>query len=157
MSRTGLTEDVLESVEDTQLFTRGIKDGKEYRVHVFKGVVIDIVEKRRRNGVDESVADSSIRNLANGYVYCREDVSLALNGKLAAISAVVALGLDFGAVDLIYKDDKPYILEVNTAPGLEGTTMTRYVNAITTIGSTGLGSLAGIEDVFEEDSYYDEF
>ena len=36
-----------------------------------------------------------------------------------AIKAVETLGLDFGAVDLILHNDTPYVLEVNTAPGLQ--------------------------------------
>jgi D-alanine-D-alanine ligase-like ATP-grasp enzyme len=37
--------------------------------------------------------------------------------------------LDFGAVDVIWneKEDKYYVLEVNTACGLEGTTLDKYV------------------------------
>jgi D-alanine-D-alanine ligase-like ATP-grasp enzyme len=40
--------------------------------------------------------------------------------------------LDFGAVDVIYNraQDKAYVLEVNTAPGLEGSTLDNYVEAI---------------------------
>jgi D-alanine-D-alanine ligase-like ATP-grasp enzyme len=36
--------------------------------------------------------------------------------------------LDFGAVDIIYnaKRNECYVLEVNTAPGLEGTTVEKY-------------------------------
>ena len=45
-----------------------------------------------------------------------------------AVNAVKALGLDFGAVDIIYneKENQYYVLEVNTAPGLEGTTLIKY-------------------------------
>ena len=46
--------------------------------------------------------------------------------------AIKVLGLDFGAVDIIYnkQEDKWYVLEVNTAPGIYGTTLDKYVNAI---------------------------
>ena len=46
-----------------------------------------------------------------------------------AVAAVVALGLDFGAVDVVYnvKEQKAYVLEVNSAPGLSGTTLDKYV------------------------------
>jgi D-alanine-D-alanine ligase-like ATP-grasp enzyme len=47
-----------------------------------------------------------------------------------SISAVNTLGLDFGAVDLIVaKDGRVYVLEVNTAPGIEGITLEKYVKA----------------------------
>ena len=46
--------------------------------------------------------------------------------------AVTALGLEFGAVDIIYNDKskKLFVLEVNTAPGIEGATVTKYKDAI---------------------------
>ena len=39
---------------------------------------------------------------------------------MEATKAVAALGLDFGAVDVIYNEKygRAYVLEVNTAPGL---------------------------------------
>lgn len=42
--------------------------------------------------------------------------------KDIGIQAVQALGLTYGAVDIIVKDETPYVLEVNSAFGLEGTT-----------------------------------
>lgn len=49
-----------------------------------------------------------------------------------AIKAVNALGLDFGAVDIVTEKNTgiPYVLEVNTAPGNEGTTTQKYVDSI---------------------------
>jgi len=45
------------------------------------------------------------------------------------LASVMALGLDFGAVDIVYNenDNKAYVLEINTAPGLSGTTLEKYV------------------------------
>lgn len=46
-----------------------------------------------------------------------------------AVNSLKALGLDFGAVDCcIDTEDKPYIIEVNTGPGLEGTPFKAYVD-----------------------------
>jgi len=44
--------------------------------------------------------------------------------------AIAALGLDFGAVDIIWNNHYQLatVLEVNTAPGLEGQTITDYAN-----------------------------
>ena len=51
--------------------------------------------------------------------------------KNAAIKAVEALDLDFGAVDIIEtRQGEIFVLEVNTAPGLEGKTVESYGNAI---------------------------
>jgi D-alanine-D-alanine ligase-like ATP-grasp enzyme len=57
--------------------------------------------------------------------------------KDIAIGSVNILGLNFGAVDVIYneKENKYYVLEVNTAPGLSGTTLEKYVDAIIELAS----------------------
>ena len=43
-----------------------------------------------------------------------------------------AVGLKFGAVDLIWNEleNKSYVLEINTAPGLTGATLEKYAQAI---------------------------
>jgi D-alanine-D-alanine ligase-like ATP-grasp enzyme len=42
------------------------------------------------------------------------------------------LELDFGAADVIYnaQQDRAYSLEVNSAPGIMGTTLVNYTNAL---------------------------
>ena len=65
-------------------------------------------------------------------MFCRDDVVRNDTMDLLAISAVDSLGLDFGAVDIIWNEseDQYYVLEVNTAPGVEGTTLQKYTEAI---------------------------
>jgi glutathione synthase/RimK-type ligase-like ATP-grasp enzyme len=47
-----------------------------------------------------------------------------------ATLTIGALGLDFGAVDILRTPDEVFkVIEVNTAPGVEGTTLQRYVDA----------------------------
>ena len=49
----------------------------------------------------------------------------------AAKAAVLALGLDFAAVDVAEtRDKRVLVLEVNRAPGLEGVTVAKYVEKI---------------------------
>jgi predicted ATP-grasp superfamily ATP-dependent carboligase len=65
----------------------------------------------------------------NGWVFCQAgEVDFAVQDL--AMNAIKALGLDFGAVDVIIRRGKAYILEVNSAPGLEGRTLQAYVEAI---------------------------
>ncbi len=48
---------------------------------------------------------------------------------MAAIACMQVLGLCFGAVDVLYneKQNKAYVLEVNSSPGLSGEeTLKRY-------------------------------
>ncbi len=110
------------------LYTRYQRKDHEYRVHVFKGQVIDVTEKRKRSGIEK--ADPYVRNTVGGWVYCRTNVNPPNSVKEQAIKAVQALGLDFGAVDVIENNGNAYVLEVNTSPGLQGSTLTKYVNAI---------------------------
>jgi glutathione synthase/RimK-type ligase-like ATP-grasp enzyme len=112
------------------LYTKYVKKAAEYRVHVFGGRIIHVQEKRRRAGAAE--VDSKIRNHDNGWVFCIQDVEPPADVEAQALAAVAATGLDFGAVDVIYNKHygQAYVLEINTAPGLEGTTVGRYADAI---------------------------
>lgn len=112
------------------LYVKYIKKTYEYRIHVFKDRVIDIQQKRKKRGYDE--INHQIRTHNNGWVFTRMDVNPNQLVISESIKAVQSLGLDFGAVDVIWNNHyaKAYVLEVNTAPGLEGTTVDKYINAI---------------------------
>jgi len=111
------------------LYTFHTKHKYEYRVHVFKDKVLDVQMKRKRNG---SLGGSGIRNHANGWVYTRAEILPSEELLSSSIKAVKLLGLDFGAVDIGHRliDNKLFVFEVNTAPGLEGTTLDKYSKAI---------------------------
>lgn len=112
---------------DAPLYVQYVKKQKEFRVHVAFGEVIDVQEKRQRKDYDGEV-NHQVRNHHTGWVYCREEVQEPDGLRQMAIATTVALGLDFGAVDIIWnqKRNECYVLEVNTAPGLEGTTVEKY-------------------------------
>jgi carbamoylphosphate synthase large subunit len=117
-----------DEVVDAPLYTEGVVGYRdEYRVHVFGEYAIDVQMKRKKISADPNVL---VRNHDNGYVYCREDIpDLEYKAREDAVRAVAALGLDFGAVDMIVMRDAPdkyYIIEVNTAPGLVGSTLLMY-------------------------------
>jgi len=120
-----VTADVYE-VPTCPLYTKAIHKAHEYRVHVAGGNVIDYSKKKRKAGSDSS---GLIKNSVNGWVFCRDGVDLPVVVKDQALKALAAVGLDFGALDIVYKerDNKAYVLEINTAPGIEGTTLDRYV------------------------------
>lgn len=113
------------------LYVEYIKKKEEYRVHVFMDEVIDVQRKARKREVPDEEVNWQVRNLEGGFIYAREGVELPIEAHLQAINAVEALGLDFGAVDIIWNErsDTYYVLEVNTAPGLTGTTLEKYVEA----------------------------
>ncbi len=122
----------LEDMVDAPLYTIYKKKKAEFRVHVVAGKVIAVQEKRRRKDYT-GVIDNQIRNFDRGWVFCRDNITPPPMLKTTAVAAVKALGLDFGAVDIIWneKDNQCYVLEVNTAPGLEGQTVVDYTNAFT--------------------------
>lgn len=113
---------------DAPLYVKYVKKQQEFRIHVAFGEVIDVQEKRKRSGIEKEDVNFQVRNHHTGWVYCREDVSLPDGAADMATRTVRALGLDFGAVDIIYnaKRDEVFVLEVNCAPGLEGTTVEKY-------------------------------
>lgn len=113
---------------EAPLYTAYIKKQEEYRYHVFMGQVVDIQRKARKRDVPDDAVNWQVRNLDGGFIFAREGVVESPVASEEAVKAVAALGLDFGAVDLIYnaREDKYYVLEVNTAPGLSGTTLDGY-------------------------------
>ena len=117
-----------EEFTECKLYTLHLRHKHEFRVHVVKDKVIDVTEKRKKRGVDANIF---VRNKQTGWVYCRDGLDISEAVTEQALKAVAALGLDFGAVDIAYreKEHKAYVLEVNTAPGLEGTTLLRYKDA----------------------------
>ena len=119
-----------EQVVQAPLYTKYVKKKSEFRVHVFDNEVIHVQEKRRRAGVED--VDNQIRNHDNGWVFCVQNVEAPADVTDQALRAVRAAGVDFGAVDVIYnqKKNEAYVLEINTAPGLEGTTLEKYADAI---------------------------
>lgn len=115
------------------LYTKYLKKTYECRVHVFNGRVIDAQIKRKKTtGIDATQKTNTlIRNIHTGWVYCREDFTLPPAAAELSIAAVNAVNLNFGAVDLIYNKyyNKFHILEINSAPGLDGTTLDNYIQA----------------------------
>lgn len=122
--------DAPEEPNGCPLYTKHLRHKREFRIHVFKGRVIDQVEKLKRRGFE--VRNSWIRNYHNGYVFSRNHVQIPECVRVEAIKACNTLGLDFSAVDVAYreKEGKAFVLECNSAPGCEGQTIQNYVQAI---------------------------
>jgi hypothetical protein len=119
-----------DGVVDAPVYTKYKKKKREFRVHVFRDSVVRVVEKKLRkdwNGPRES----KIRNLANGYVFCScTDEPEGL--RPLAIKAAGVVGSDFRGVDIGFNEHKQelFVIEVNSAPGIEGSNVEAYIEAI---------------------------
>jgi glutathione synthase/RimK-type ligase-like ATP-grasp enzyme len=125
-----------EELVPAKLYTRAFPTTHEFRVHVFMGEAIDYVQKKKRRNAD---ADLMIRNHDRGWVFAHDNIIVRKKIKELAVNAVEALGLHFGAVDVLARFNPPVngkwqlqeavVCEVNTAPGLSNTkTLEAYVN-----------------------------
>ncbi len=100
-------------------FMEYVESDREYRVHIFNGKSIRISEKRfdddtKKNYTTAKPGDVPLSKVRN-----------------AAKAAVSAVGLDFGAVDILARgdrNDEVFVLEVNSAPGLGGTMPKLYAD-----------------------------
>lgn len=125
-----------EEIPKAPLYVQYIKKKKEFRVHVFKGEAVFVQEKKRRNDVANEEVNWQIRNHSNGFIFAHNDVFIGEEGINNAIIACNTLGLDFGAVDVIWneRENKYYVLEVNTAPGITGETLKIYSDKFKELG-----------------------
>jgi len=121
-----------DEVVPAPLYTKHVRHKREFRVHVINGEVIDFTEKKKPND-GRVVTNEWIRGHDYNWIFCRNGIDLPEDVKLQAINAVKALGLDFGAVDIAYREREAqaFVLEVNTAAGFdyESTTCKRYAEA----------------------------
>lgn len=120
-----------EELVKAPLYTKYVPKKQEFRVHVLHGQVIDVQMKKKRKGFEDE-RNTRIRNLANGYVFCRDGIVEPPTLREIAINAAAALGYSLGAVDIAFnvKRNKLVVLEVNASPGMQGQTLENYANAI---------------------------
>jgi glutathione synthase/RimK-type ligase-like ATP-grasp enzyme len=122
-------------IVDAPLYVKYIPKKYEVRIHVSKGRAFDVQQKMFRRGTGGDV-NHKIRSHGNGFIFVRHGLSIptaALDKcKAEGIKAVRALGMDFGAVDVIFneKQDKAYVLEINSSPGVENITAQNYATML---------------------------
>lgn len=118
-----------DEVVEAPLYVKYIPKTDEYRVHVFRRNVIDVQRKARRQ--DHPNPNWEIRNHENGFIFAREGINPPPQVLEVSLEVMRNLHIDFGAVDVVWnkKLKRAYVLEVNSAPGLEGQTVTSYADA----------------------------
>lgn len=115
------------------LYTKYIKKAEEYRIHVVNGAVIDSQRKvLTRERAEQGDVNWYIRNLDNGFIYQRNNINPPQPVFDVALQAMADSELYFGAVDIIWNQAsrRAYVLEINTAPGITGTTVQNYAEAL---------------------------
>lgn len=107
------------------------KPTREVRVHVVDGEVIRI-QGKFLDFPELAERDPFIRNHRSGYRYRTPRLKLRKQRQEIAIEAVRALGLHFGAVDMLLFGSgvDPMILEINTAPACAPLTAQSYAEAL---------------------------
>lgn len=127
-----LTEKDMDNIPDAPLYTMYVPKKSEFRVHFIEGRgIVKLQRKARVLDVPEKFINWKIRNLGNGFIYALvEDMEdehyYGLQSMVNIIHA--KLGLSFFCADVIYNklQDSFYLLEVNTAPGLNENTVETY-------------------------------
>lgn len=116
---------------------------REYRIHSFAGRSIRAGEKVVRDGFtlledetqwkpDANLAHPWIRSFDGGWRIKYDGFTSTAKMRALAHKAVAALDLTFGAVDIGENSlGQLIVLEVNTAPGLEGGSIQAYIRALT--------------------------
>ncbi len=114
------SEDFINPPAEPGFWTRRLAIEEEWRFHIFKGRSLRAARK-----IPEPV-------MGPGFVFHYSYRMGPLSHRRLSIRAVRALGLDFGAVDVVTVGGEPVILEVNRRPGLDpnGHTAERYAQAI---------------------------
>jgi glutathione synthase/RimK-type ligase-like ATP-grasp enzyme len=125
-----------EQVPMAPVYTQYRKKKREFRVHVFSDQVVQVLEKRKRKGFEGTV-DTKIRNTANGYVFCSQDVVEPPGIRQLALAASKVTNSMFKGVDIGFNEklNELFVIEVNSAPGIAGSNVTRYVEAMVPPGS----------------------
>ena len=123
--------DIIGASNSCPVYTQYKKKKREFRVHVFKDTVVAVTEKKRRKDFDGQ-RDTKIRNLANGYVFVQGVENEPEGLRLLALRAACVSPSDFRGVDIGYneKNNDLFVIEVNSAPGIQGTNLVSYTNAI---------------------------
>jgi len=99
-------------------FSVWIPTDTEYRVWVFKNKALAVYEKQYKG---DGEYEGFCRNRRFGFSFeKRDDLRGQATIESPCIKAVKALGMDWGAVDILKgKDGKYYVLEVNSMPHID--------------------------------------
>lgn len=110
-------------------FVEFVEARAEYRLHCVNNEIVKIFRKVK----EDAIPDDFIRCVRNGWGFYRVDTEQdwLQPMKTKAIESLKALGLYFGAVDMIHSIDRRFVvLEVNSAPALNTDTLNIYAEKL---------------------------
>lgn len=118
---------------------------RQFRVHSLLG------KTRVRELIPDSpeLRELPVWNYDAGFTFRVPDSPVPSFLAPIATQAVASLNLDFGAVDIILCDGQPYVLEVNTAPGLSDATLEWYASTLAPF--VGITEMPGWDAATKED------
>lgn len=116
---------------DAQVYCKYQKKKREFRVNLFKHKVVNIREKKRKAGAE---GNTNIWSPNNGYftTHVQQTIpSVEVLKELAEKASIVSES-DFNGVDIIYNQtlNKFFVLEVNSGPAIEGSSVDEFAAAI---------------------------
>jgi len=117
-----------------KLLVRYIPKKSEWRVHYCRAsssifyVQKKVLKNDRPAGFEPNWF---VRNHDNGFVFAHGEDYVADTPQCVlevAAAAAESTGLDFGAVDVVYNSyqQQAYVIEINSSPGLQGESLTKY-------------------------------
>lgn len=118
--RLFLQPDDIKDFGPSDFYTRFVPRTTEYRTWIYRRRHLATYEKIRKGGFRRRSTVNA--NYKNGFAFQLVPSESIPDGiRDIASRCIDALGLDFGAVDIMRgQDQKLYVLEVNSAPGVEG-------------------------------------
>lgn len=124
---------------DSPLFTKYIPKDEEYRVHLLRHTVAGVthvkpffLQKKVKRPDFQGKPNRMVRSYDNGYMYQHSNIEVPKQVTDAAMRVFgTCTNLDWGAVDVIFvrAQNKAYVLEINTAPGLDEYSAQQYAAA----------------------------
>lgn len=123
-----------------KLYVKYVPKKDEYRVHIVGNKIVDVRKKGIKKNAPKGLVDYEVRNHHNGFIYLKDGFNAPEEVLSQSIKAVLSCGLDFGAVDVMWNNfyEKAYVLEINTAPGLEGSSIDNYAKGFQAIYDEGM-------------------
>lgn len=117
-----------EELPEAKVYTKYISHKREFRVNLFNHTLVNVREKKKQLG---SKGSFYIRNLENGYTtakcsnYPPALIDLAIKASMVSESSFI--GVDVGYNEL---KDFLFVIEVNSGPTIEGSSVVEYADAI---------------------------